>query len=134
MDHCDCPDCDCPALPLHAADPRVPDRYTTCRDCLAGLQVIDRATGLSRAVEAGAYTVSGLAEPGPGMDPELRRLLEEAWELDKGEHTGPPPQRRGGPTPADYAEMAQSYETDPPRRDEMVGEPFIAPREDPPRR
>lgn len=38
-----------------------------------------------------------------------------------------PPQRRNPPTAADYAAMAQSYEADPPRRDEMVGEPFIAP-------
>ncbi len=36
------------------------------------------------------------------------------------------------PTSADYAAMAQSYEYEPPRRDEMVGEPYVAP--DPSRR
>ena len=30
-------------------------------------------------------------------------------------------------TAADYAEMGRSYEENPPRREEMIGEPFIAP-------
>ncbi|MCH9734092.1 MAG: ribbon-helix-helix domain-containing protein [Actinomycetia bacterium] len=29
-------------------------------------------------------------------------------------------------TREEYAEMAQSYEDEPPRRDEMVGEPYVA--------
>ena len=31
-------------------------------------------------------------------------------------------------TAADYAEMADSYEREPPRKDEVVGEPFVTPR------
>lgn len=30
-------------------------------------------------------------------------------------------------TSEDYAAMAQSYEDNPPRRDEMVGDPYVAP-------
>jgi len=30
-------------------------------------------------------------------------------------------------TSDDYAEMAGSYEANPPRRDEMTGEPYVAP-------
>ena len=60
-------------------------------------------------------------------------MESEAWELVEGEHPGPP-QRRGRLISAEYGEMAQSYEADPPRCDEMVGEPYLAPREDPPGR
>lgn len=182
---CDCTECRCPALPLRAVDPRVPDRYTRCADCMAGLHVTDRATALSRAVEAGAYTVSGPIEPGPAMDLERRRRLEaalaEAQALEDDDGLDPPPetvsmpnladaeeftvrlsrveaerlrvaaaergvtvsaalrvavwlwlrtgpaQPPGGLTAADYDAMAQSYEDEPPRRDEMVGEPDVAP-------
>jgi hypothetical protein len=43
---------------------------------------------------------------------------------------------RQHPTAADYAAMAESYEDAPLRREELAGEPFIAPsamREDPPK-
>ncbi|BBY99384.1 hypothetical protein AWC04_09895 [Mycolicibacterium fallax] len=32
-----------------------------------------------------------------------------------------------GLTSDDYAAMAQSYEENPPRRDEMVGDPYVSP-------
>lgn len=39
-----------------------------------------------------------------------------------------PAQRRTPLSSADYAEMGRSYEKDPPRREEMVGEqPYVAP-------
>ncbi|MBU3749148.1 MAG: hypothetical protein FGM52_01625 [Mycobacterium sp.] len=181
---CECTECDCPALPLRAVDPRVPAGYTRCRDCLAGLHVVDRSDQLSRAVEAGRYT-AGPVEPGPAMGLEERRrlvaALAEAQALEDDDGLDPPPetvsmpnladaeevtvklsrveaerlraaaaergvtvqdamraavwgwlrtgpaQPPGGLTAADYAAMADSYETDPPRREEMVGEPFIAP-------
>lgn len=44
---------------------------------------------------------------------------------------------RQHPTAADFADMAQSYEDEPPRRDELAGESDVAPsatREDPPQR
>lgn len=185
VERCDCAECDCPSLPLFTVDPRVPALYTRCSDCLAGLHVTDRATGLSRAVEAGAYTVAGPVEPGPGMDlEEQRRLvaaLAEAQALEDDDGLDPPPetismpnladaveltvglsrveaerlraaaaergvpvaaalraavwlwlrtgqaQPTGGLTAADYNSMAQSYEDEPPRREEMAGEPFVAP-------
>lgn len=33
-----------------------------------------------------------------------------------------------GLTGDDYAELAKSYEVDPPSRDEMIGEPVLRPR------
>jgi len=33
-----------------------------------------------------------------------------------------------GLTSDDYAELAKSYEVDPPSRDEMLGEPILRPR------
>jgi len=32
----------------------------------------------------------------------------------------------------DYAELADSYEFEPPRRGEMIGEPVLNPRREPP--
>ena len=35
-------------------------------------------------------------------------------------------------TSDDYAALAKSYEVEPPRRDELVGEPVLNPRREPP--
>ena len=80
---CSCRDCDCPALPLNAVDPRVPARYTRCSDCLAGLHAVDRYDRLSRAVEAGRYTVSGPAEFGQELRDRLARERAAANESDQ---------------------------------------------------